>query len=304
MYKPRGKIYFEILLRLDDLRKSFSALEEKLDDLRKSFSALEEKSNYQYHKLLQLSFEQAQGLKPILHLLRSKPFKAKDVKRIGSDFDGGYYLPNIDYKDKVLISVGIGTNLDFELQSSSIFGKIICVDPNLSIHFSKVEKFPNVLLLEKAVGIAPGFVSIQDLISMSSNQGIVFKCDVEGAELDFLQNTDFGEFDLMILEIHGLLSENLISTPMKIKNLLEKIHDTHEIILLTGNNSSTYGLIENVWVPDVFEVVAVSKAEYAKFHPEKDEFLYKTLNLPPNDPSQSNPSLNFNTNWDLNANRY
>jgi len=187
--------------------------------------------------------------------------------RIGSKFDGGYFvydnLENTDY----LISIGIGDNFEFEKDISDKISGISMYDgtiPNIDFNIN------NAIFFNKNIQ------TVQDLYSSISNiekkyENLILKMDIEGDEWNILDQIDYetlNKFKQVIIEFHyfdkmidmygfhplGERSNFKIS-----ESIFKKLSDIFYPIYIHANNFSDLKIIANKPIPEVFEITFLRK---------------------------------------------
>jgi hypothetical protein len=160
--------------------------------------------------------------------------------RLGGNFDGSYYIPQI-YLNKVglLISIGLGGNVTFEsdilINNPSVVGKLIDKEINTMKlfylrplkYFLQLNKFKFYYVLKQCIDFyfirkygnldfVNKFVdknNFNDLLDDSVNLNLrddkikILKIDIEGGEWDLLDEIENAAkyFDLLLIEFHNCL---------------------------------------------------------------------------------------------------
>ncbi len=197
-----------------------------------------------------------------------------ELKRIGSNNDGGYYLSDLELAP-VIISGGIANDVTFENEFASRGSLVVAFDPTIrdlprdahaSIkHFQVgLEKTPNIFKksidLEKAIQIASGFESY------ASNSSKYLKLDIEGSEWELLSATQIGRhmnfFDQLIIEFHDLYRLAETEFLVNAEKVFEMLLSEFQVVAVHSNN---FGLVSNfgdAFIPDYMEVTFLRNDRY------------------------------------------
>jgi hypothetical protein len=191
----------------------------------------------------------------------------KPLVRVGSEFDGGYVIvDNLDDVE-IVISIGIGNNLDKEKYFLSKGLTVYAFDGTIGT--STKINHANFYFYPINIGSKKDFWTLshifENIINTENLTGkILLFIDTEGAEYDILDSIDhkyFGFIDQLIVEFHDLISDSLEAGAFaQITNsLLKDFMVTH----VHGNNFGAYLPISNEEViPDVIEISFINKRLY------------------------------------------
>ena len=191
------------------------------------------------------------------------------IIHIGTDADGGYLVvDNFDrYSNKILYAMGVGGDVSFEEDMANRGFQAFMYDHTVddtpshhdNFHFFKKglighhdDKQPELLTLEEMLN-ANGHMEEKD---------IFFKCDIEGYEIDVLNETPseiLNKFTEVVMELHGLSDYSRLDD---IISALEKLNKTHRLIHVHPNNISRVINIGNLAISDCIEVTYVRRADY------------------------------------------
>lgn len=205
--------------------------------------------------------------------------------RFGPDKDGGYNLPVLVSKGSLWITIGLGTNVEFENELSynnnlvKTFDHTLTYRPrnlNRSIKWYKYGYSPNKTHFTGTIN------DIMNLSEINSSIEWNLKVDIEGAEWTLFEEVIKLENRpvTLICEIHGLLYD-----PETFKSKLDtliKLFSTYQIISLHGNNFSAYYINHEYGLYDVIEVTMILKTELNSFK-SKHNTLNKMIHFR-NDP--------------------
>jgi SAM-dependent methyltransferase len=206
--------------------------------------------------------------------------------RIGAAHDGGYIM--LDDLDGIesCVSLGIGTDVSWDLAMANRGCKIFQYDDS-------VDQLPtdhsNFTFNKLRVGAndSPGVISIGMITSQVRKrfQSSILKIDIEGSEwevLDATSSQDLGCFSQIVCEFHSMLNLLDSSWAARARRIFEKLCATHFSIHVHGNNYAGFIVAHGIPIPTVLEVTFVSRARYQQ---KECEQLYPTSLDQPNDPS-------------------
>ena len=186
-----------------------------------------------------------------------------EVQRFGSELDGGYFLPTKSMSCRHVISGGIGTDNNFEIQLGSLGMKVLQFDPTIE---APPESHAMLRFIKK--GLGRGQLSLKDSIQRFEDafgdpivDGIL-KLDIEGSEwglLDEFVDPEHGQdlvnaFSFIVIELHGLTSIYQVESWRQIEIGLNSILSHYQIVKAVGNNCREIVQIGGVPIIDVLEV--------------------------------------------------
>lgn len=189
-----------------------------------------------------------------------------DLRRFGSINDGGYYLVDQPFSDSVLISGGIETNNDFEIELANLGTKGVQIDYSID---SPPNKHKNLQFMQsKIVGnpIRSGEVSLDMIYEKflntpwKTNSLNVLKLDIEGSEWSCLNEFKYlDSFNQIVIEfhyLHQLVDYSFRSIALKV---LERLNETHLCVFTNGNNCCGFTVIAGNPMPNVVEATFVNR---------------------------------------------
>ncbi len=198
----------------------------------------------------------------LLQRLTPKILGSTPIIRLGSFGDGGYYVPAEHLSFHKLVSLGVGSNVDFELDlalrgiTSYLFDGTI---ENLPI------PHPKLLLSKKMIGLAENDITIDQVLFESLNQfdPVYLSIDIEGAEWDALSSSSLSDENLsrihwMVIELHEIQNVYLTTTEgHKTREVLGRLLDNLVPIYLAPNNSALPLRVGEKLLPPVVEVTLI-----------------------------------------------
>lgn len=190
----------------------------------------------------------------------------KKLIRMGRNNDGGYVMLN-DFDDcKVAYSFGISDDVSWDRDMSLRKVDVFQYDPTIKCAPEKNEFFHFY-----GFGISGIDDEKRKMLTLSSFlknnnhenlNNMILKMDVEGAEWEAIMSTPeerLQQFDQLVFELHGMTAINKRDI---ILSTLEKLNRTHQLIWVHGNNYSVAGKAGDILIPDVIEVLYLSKKKY------------------------------------------
>ena len=206
------------------------------------------------------------------------PYTAVGISklRVGNPTgDGGYVMVDSFQGVSAAISIGIGSDVSWDLDVASRGIQIFQYDHTVS---SPPSSHPNFHF--QAIGVGRNtsedgrFRSLTTMVSEIPDAGdLILKIDVEGAEWDALsskRNNILKRFLQIVVEVHEPFSG---TTRTRLRNLrtLRKLNKTHRVVHVHANNCSGVASFEGVNIPNVIEITYLRKTGH-HFVPAKDNF--------------------------------
>ncbi|ASY24523.1 methyltransferase [Candidatus Planktophila lacus] len=185
--------------------------------------------------------------------------------RVGDKFDGGYAISPIIHPSTNCISVGVGTNVSFDIHISKRLSTVHLYDHTVSGLPADVPQ--NVVFFNKGLGkkSSETFITLEEMVAQfPSNSPLILKMDIEGFEWEILENiteSTLLRFDQIVLELHHFHQLNDKDFFDSVVRSLKNLKATHQIVNRHANNWARYSLIHGVPVPDVLEVTYVKREE-------------------------------------------
>ncbi|MDB4045792.1 FkbM family methyltransferase [Amylibacter sp.] len=186
-----------------------------------------------------------------------------DLIRLGSNFDGGYLVPN-DLKGlEFSFSPGVSDEIGFDLEMSKICKHCFLSDAsvnkpsNLNVNMTFIKKF---------IGnkIDPNFIRFEDWVSENAfdSTDLLLQMDIEGAEYDILPTLPemiLKKFRIILIEFHDFDKVFNRDEFEKIKNSLKKLEKTHLPCHFHANNTVPFVSFEKSIISPVFEMTYIRK---------------------------------------------
>ena len=225
--------------------------------------------------------------------------KQSTLIRMGDNFDGGYAIsPNINPLSNC-ISIGVGTNVSFDIQIAQKLSSVHLYDHTVSALPAKVPQ--NVFFFQKGLGKDPSetLITLDEMIGrFQSSSPLILKMDIEGSEWEVLAGVSksvLSRFDQIILELHHLHKVNDKEFFNVVVQSLRNLKETHQIVNRHANNWAKVAFIHGVPVPDVIEITYIKSEESDSTNSDSTFFLrdsYSSANFPCN-PNRPDISLCF-----------
>jgi len=226
-------------------------------------------------------------------------FKEENFIRLGSKNDGGYVILNKVFKNNLLISMGIGHNLDFEQDWVNLGGKVVAFDGTIDTinsrilnkstnSFKWIKQNINLEDDEKSIHINQAINSALDIYS-PTNHSCILKLDIENSEWNALQeisDENLSKFDQIIVEFHELIRNTLLDYT-RVNSVLLKLQNNFDLVWKHENNYSPYFKYRNTRFFDTVETTWHNKKSLKSVSPVKKSKMAKELNAP-NDASYPN----------------
>lgn len=201
----------------------------------------------------------------IINVCKVKKVPDFPMIRIGKCADGGYIMLDDFEHIEACYSFGIGTEVSWEEDIAAKGIDVYCYDHMISympgnnekIHFSRY----GIAGMDSCNGILKSMETFMKQNKTLTNN-LILKMDVEGAEWEFIQNTDiniFSHFKQMTFELHNLTDENHSN---EIFYCLNKLKTTHQPIWIHGNNAGIAEKSGTYVVPEMLEITYVRKDSY------------------------------------------
>jgi hypothetical protein len=221
---------------------------------------------------------------------------ARNVIRIGSKNDGGYVLINKSFESSLLISMGIGDNLDFEEDWLECGGKVVAYDGTItkinssvlteSTNFFKwIKHNVNFIGDEESISINQAIDNALEVFNIKGND-CVLKMDIEKSEwsaLEEISEENLSRFDQIIVEFHDIIKLTLIDYS-KVNRVLLKLHQNFDLVWKHENNFAPYFMHRNTRFFDVVETTWHNKNSLKTSSFVTKPKVIEALNSP-NDPS-------------------
>jgi hypothetical protein len=209
------------------------------------------------------SFGQQQVL-DLVKMIRPWTMASTAKVRIGNENDGGYVTPASALECDVVVSIGIGTDVSFDLALAERGARILQFDHTVD---GPPHQHPNFVFTKlgwgpKTEGSFIGFDKIHSQLTKLNPLHSMLKFDIEGEEFDVLETTrveHLKAFDVIVCEVHYL---ERLGDPIffaKVESCFAKLTANHVPVHLHANNYQALILVEGVPIPRVLELSFLRK---------------------------------------------
>jgi len=195
----------------------------------------------------------------LLGLMRPAALAEGGKARVGDPADGGYVIPAMALACDTVVSIGIGTNVSFDLHFAELGAAVLQFDhtigeppvahPNFAFH---------------SLGWGPRtegrFIALRDItarLGASPPSRRLLKFDIEGGEYDIfdtLAADELAAFEVIVCELHHLSRLDRGTVHDQVHRCLTKLTRHHAPIHLHANNYGGLAVLAGVPVPDVMEI--------------------------------------------------
>jgi len=287
------QILGEITTRMETLEQTKLAMTEigqVTKDLELSNAALVHESRQEMHQILgeittrmktleqtKLAMTEIAHSKKVADLVKEewRLIAPKDPKgarfiRVGRNGDGGYVMLEPSQVCNCAISIGVGTELswDVELADRGLF--VYLYDDTISELPLEHSRFTfRRCGLRSSNAQSPRKLSLPEILSsegLDDQNDLVLKVDIEGDEWEVFRNaspTVLEHFSQIIVEFHGLADFSDHDEHLKRLYALRSIARTHQVVHVHPNNWGAYSVVGGIPVPDVLEITYASRRMYA-----------------------------------------
>lgn len=215
--------------------------------------------------------------------------------RLGSKFDGGYVLLDKKFENSLLISLGVGSNLDFETDWLNCKGNVVAFDGTIhsinskiakehSRNFHWIQKNVNLYGDKECISINQA-IELAESIFIEASLNRILKIDIESSEWDALADItedNLLKFDQIIVEFHDILKLTILEDS-RVQLCLQRLHRYFDLIWTHENNYSPYLKLNDSRIFDVIETTWHNKKSIGSISIHLDSDLKSKLNSP-NDP--------------------
>lgn len=180
-------------------------------------------------------------------------------KRYGKDNDGGYVMVDDLTANDFLISMGIANDVSFEQDLSKVIKGSHMYDFSIS---SLPNRVVNGLFFREKIGGDSQHV----FSKVSPGTDILLKVDIEGSEWSMFEKIPSSTLlrcRQIVMEIHWSIINDYINVPTMPVDVLEKIAETHQLVVVHPNNYGSTVSVGGVTVPQVLELTWLRKDSYA-----------------------------------------
>jgi hypothetical protein len=202
-------------------------------------------------------------IKVLLDLLKVVEVSVSSV-RIGSEYDGGYVVPNVLDDIEYCFSFGVSDNCELESQMANFGMQVFAIDGSIEELPTKNE---NINFTKKYIGrdYTPDYIGINEWVSgcIKNKGSLLFAMDIEESEWETILDLDsviLDIVDLFVVEFHGFHLLPQKSFFKKVKNALLKLDGLFVVTNVNFNNTAPSLKLPNIGsVPSVLEVTYLAR---------------------------------------------
>jgi hypothetical protein len=222
----------------------------------------------------------------IMKYFAPKNVVGKNLIRLGRAYDGGYVMVDDFGKCNAAYSFGISQDVSWDLDIARRGIDVFMYDhtiknlplKNEHFHFFKTG-------ICGTCGEDANLKTLEEILTENghmTNQNLVLKIDVEGAEWEAFSKTPseiIENFSQIAVEFHGVddvYDENKFNT---ILSVLKKLNVTHQVVHVHANNYGTFNVIGGVPLPNTFEVTYLRRRDN-QFVPSYKCYPVQDLDMP------------------------
>ena len=197
----------------------------------------------------------------IATLIRPISFPNLKMVRLGSKFDGGYFLPAVQNLPTNWLTIGLGYNVEFENALIELGCNVNTFDHTIKSRPRKLHKLVNWYKIGWGTETVDtkGLRDLFDLTGFSKDWCLKF--DIENSEWGVLHEITslINQPKIILCEIHELFWEldNQINSH-KIESL-KKVLANYYVVYVNGNNFSPEITTSNVTINSAIELTLINK---------------------------------------------
>ena len=195
----------------------------------------------------------------VLELVRPWAMACTGKLRVGNSHDGGYVLPATALQCDAVLSIGVGSDVSFDLELADAGAAILQFDHTVDGPPTQHERFT---FIKRGWGIesAGPLLSFPDILSHFAKlmpHRPLLKFDIEGAEFDVLDGLDpalLAPFEVIVCEIHDLGSLAKPGFYERVLRSFQALTRNHVPVHLHANNYREVSVVAGIPIPEVLEI--------------------------------------------------
>ncbi|WP_428488210.1 glycosyltransferase [Rhodopila sp.] len=232
----------------------------------------------------------------LIRMIRPWSMLPAEKVRVGNDYDGGYVLPAISLGCDVVLSIGVGSDVSFDLRLAEAGARILQFDHTIEHAPTSHDNFTfyKAGWGTSSEGSYLDFTDICSKLEPLGGKRPLLKFDIEGAEYDVFSSVDprsLQRFEVIVCEIHDLDRLNEPAFFGKVITLMEKLTLHHLPVHLHANNYGGMAFVQGIAIPKVLEI-SLLRRDLGDFRGFAVEPIPGTLDRP-NHPFQPDIHLNL-----------
>lgn len=214
----------------------------------------------------------------LLTLLTPSKNSGGNYFRCGANHDGGYVIDRNIALNSHVISLGVGDNISFDYQISSIARTVTLCDFSIdSLPFEIPKSSFLKKKVVKSVSNEREEITLAQLLkNLPQGEKVIIKMDIEGSEWEVLDNFDWREYPLvcqLVIEFHGLLDRAKNFDAPKMLEVIQNLTNEFVVVNFHPNNYGDFECFLNIPIPDVVELTLVRKgwitSEFSNLKPSQ-----------------------------------
>ena len=191
--------------------------------------------------------------------------------RIGSDLDGGYWVPDALTDIEACFSPGYGGTKTFEDHLDLLGIESYICDPTFNeiLELSERQKFRNVRLASQSI-IMENKINLSDWLKLEgfeTSNNLILQMDIEGAEYDILNHAShdtISQFKIIVIELHNLDSLFISDNFSELFNhCINKLKRNHTLVNCDVNNAGGFHSYKFKKFPKVIELSFLRKDSFS-----------------------------------------
>lgn len=265
-----------IISKQNELKRDLITQRHEIDRVFSKIEAMIIDKNQMSMSRKNIQFQQ------LIPILSPMDISGAKYKRFGRDHDGGYImLDNFQAQPiEAAYSFGISDDVSWDLEIANLGIEVFMYDHTIK----KLPKSnPRFHFFQEGVSGDPQQSNLDTLTNYIVRNGhqnsnnLILKMDIEGHEWSVLTQTSsavIGQFQQIVIELHGLDPNKSKNDWSNIIRILEKINLTHQSIHVHANGSCPISWFGDLALPHFLEVTYVRRSDYT------DKFIQNSRLFP------------------------
>lgn len=207
----------------------------------------------------------SEEIRALIRTLKPRAFKNDYKVRVGAHADGGYVLPSCALSSNLVLSIGIGDQVSFDLAMANRGATVYQYDhtierqPAVHKNFRYFKKGWGSKTTDELITLS----SMVEMIDWNEARCPILKFDVEGAEWEALlltQQEVIEKFEIIVGEFHYF--HNLIGRGFfkLVYQIFKKLSSSHLPAHIHPNNATGVRLINGIPFPPLLEITWCKKS--------------------------------------------
>lgn len=176
--------------------------------------------------------------------------------------DGGYVLPDDLDGISAMLSLGVGSEVSFDMHFANMGIPIYQYDPTVDgpPEQHKLFTFNRTAWAKTDSQESRSLASMIDIHGIATTNDAILKFDVEGAEWECFESMDstlLKHFRIIVCELHGMQRLGNQDLLQQTWRMFSTLTHSHTVVHLHANNCCGISLVEGVPVPAVLELTLI-----------------------------------------------